>query len=115
MYPADYMCLPGDNPVNSLGLDFTFRGLRIFNTLPSSASDIQPTLNPTKMAEKSALLALPGEIRNRIYRLVLVGQEPVDVYDQGVPEPGVLFIRKQIRNEGVRLFYTENQFRIRLD
>lgn len=61
----------------------------------------------------SRFLDLPGELKNRIYRLVLVRPEGevVDVnstgYDRG---GGLLGTCKEIRSEALKIFYYENEF-----
>ena len=53
------------------------------------------------MADKPYLLTLPGEIRNRIYRLVLLEEDRILVDTAGIPEPAMLIASKQLRNEGI--------------
>ena len=66
----------------------------------------------------SPLFKLSAELRNTIYRLVLVeghdgwfGEEPV-VVDKinGIPEPGLLLSNKIVRSEASGIFYYENHW-----
>jgi hypothetical protein len=61
----------------------------------------------------SPLLELPGELRNRIYRLCLVSEdaEPIAVISTSFPEPPLLSTCKEIREEASAIFYGESQFR----
>ena len=62
----------------------------------------------------SALLALPGEIRNRIYRYVLVKQSPFSIKLQFFPlDAALLRVNKQVYREASGIFYHENVFRFR--
>lgn len=62
----------------------------------------------------SGFLALPAEIRNRIYSLALVNPDPVRIpfstYKRLDLEPGLLATNKQIRAEAPKMFYAENTF-----
>ena len=80
--------------------------LRVFWVRNSKTPQIR------NMAAQSPLLRLSGELRNKIYREVLVDQKSVKVTTTGVPEPAFLLTCKQIRREGMDVFYGENRFRI---
>lgn len=64
----------------------------------------------------SPLFRLSPELRNTIYRLVLVEDHdeyeiwPVEVDEFGVPEPALLLSNKVIRSEALGVFYYENHF-----
>ncbi|KAF2161602.1 hypothetical protein M409DRAFT_58992 [Zasmidium cellare ATCC 36951] len=64
--------------------------------------------------QSSRLLALPGELKNRIYRLALLQPKDTPIlitstgYDLG---GGLLQTSKQIRSEALKIFYYENQFK----
>ena len=62
------------------------------------------------MPSNSALFGLPGELRNRIYRLVLLVEGSIDVDSGCIPEPALLVVCQQLRREGIYIYYTENQF-----
>lgn len=62
--------------------------------------------------EPSALLELPPELRNDVYRLVLCNGNPVSVTATNLPEPPLLAVCKQIRDEAVQIYYSENTFHI---
>jgi len=55
----------------------------------------------------SRLLNLPPKMRNRIYRLVLLRQEKVQI-----TEPPLLYSCKAIRRQALSIFYMESQFKV---
>ena len=58
------------------------------------------------------LLQLPGELRNRIYRLVLTDGMPIINFDAtGYVRPGLISTCKEIRQEALSIYYYENSFR----
>lgn len=64
---------------------------------------------------KSRLLALPGELRNRIYRYALVKDGPI-AFKCGNNRsgerfvPAILQVCRQIRSEAIRIYFHENTF-----
>ena len=67
-----------------------------------------------KKDEKPCLLiALPAELRNTIYSLVLVEQAPIAIKRN--IEPGLLATNHQIRAEAMAVFYSMNTFQSRSD
>ena len=58
-------------------------------------------------------LALPGEIRNRIYRFALVAERPFTVQLQWTRplDTALLWVNKQVFEEASSIFYAENAFR----
>ncbi|KAI5359730.1 hypothetical protein Slin15195_G115890 [Septoria linicola] len=69
------------------------------------------TMMPTPQPQ-SPLLALPGELRNKIYHLALVRHSKIRVTETGYERSGLIATCKQTRRECLRIFYHENQFRI---
>lgn len=81
---------------------------------------------PNDSPPRASLLSLPGELRNRIYRFVLVEQPSIEFYskhdsqdpfsdltvleEQHTIEPGLLPSCAQIRNEARPIFFQENIF-----
>lgn len=59
-----------------------------------------------------ALLKLPAEIRNHIYQLTLLEDQPIKVQsgDNAFPHPGILTACKQLRKETKRMYYRCNTF-----
>ncbi len=60
-------------------------------------------------------LKLPSELRNRVYELCLVRQEPIDArikgyQRQGLQTPGFLRANKTVHREASSLFYAQNCF-----
>jgi hypothetical protein len=58
------------------------------------------------------LLALPGELRNWIYRLAVVSDHSIEVGLKGYARSGLLATSREIRAETLQIFYYENQFDI---
>lgn len=67
---------------------------------------------PPLSQQQSPLCTLPGELRNRIYRLVLVQSSVIlDVKILSTPtEPALLATCQRIRKEALNIFYSENTF-----
>ncbi len=90
----------------------------LFTGLSSlSLSEGQTPLNTPTMANPASidcpLLALPGEIRNRIYRYVLIKPNPFAVKLQFSPrDTALLQVNKMVYKEASTVFYYENTFRI---
>ena len=59
----------------------------------------------------SRLLQLPGELRNKIYSDVLVDSNRIEI-DRHVPQPALLEVCREVRQEAVKIFWTENTFNI---
>lgn len=76
---------------------------------PSAAAGAPVNTTDT---ETSRLLKLSGELRNRIYRAVLVSNNNIRANISGIPEPLLLAASKQIRNEAITIYYNENTFTI---
>jgi hypothetical protein len=68
--------------------------------------------SPQDDASSSPLLRLAGEIRNKIYQLPLKEEGAVQVTPSGITEPGLLLVNRQIRQEAMPIFYTENKVEI---
>lgn len=66
-----------------------------------------------QVSPNSPFLALPGEIRNRIYRLTVVTARPFAVQLQWnrPRDAALLRVNKQIFDEASGIFYAENTFR----
>lgn len=61
------------------------------------------------------LLELPAEIRNRIYREVLLSPEPVQVTENNYQQPSLLRTCSQIRSEASSIYYIESEFELVLE
>lgn len=62
----------------------------------------------------SPLLALAGELRNEIWRLVVLERDPIKVRGVSSPnEPALLAFNEQIRKEAIKIHYGENTFEFR--
>ncbi|KAF7186355.1 hypothetical protein HII31_12286 [Pseudocercospora fuligena] len=60
------------------------------------------------------LLNLAGELKNRVYRMVLLTDDraPIIVSSRGYEKPALLQTCKEVRREAFSIFYYENQFGI---
>lgn len=71
---------------------------------------------------RPSLLGLPGELRNRIYRLVVVEDEriemtPIDPYlvlDIKYKLPGIIHASRQLREEARSIYFGENSFAVHI-
>ncbi|KAK5701637.1 hypothetical protein LTR97_004455 [Elasticomyces elasticus] len=62
----------------------------------------------------SRLLDLAPELRNHIYRMAVIHDQPIVVSTQGYNIPPLLSVCKQIRHEAESVFYYENAFETEL-
>ncbi|KAK3653160.1 hypothetical protein LTR56_004696 [Elasticomyces elasticus] len=60
--------------------------------------------------EHSPLARLPGEMRNRIYRLVLISNSNIRINHTGPSHPPLLLTCRAIRAESFVIYWKENQF-----
>lgn len=70
------------------------------------------TIAETKTSK--GLLDLPAELRNRISEFVLLQDDAV-VITSSTPQPAYLHVCRQIRTEAFEVFYTGNDFLLRVD
>ncbi|KAJ9635226.1 hypothetical protein H2201_003240 [Coniosporium apollinis] len=81
-----------------------------------SASDkpLLPAQEDIKVPKPANLLMrLPGELRNEIYRLVLVKKKTLRVTKDSIPkQPQLTRVSRQIRKEAISIFYRENEFMV---
>ena len=61
-------------------------------------------------ASRTGFLNLPGEIRNQIYRLVLVKDIPINGIRTKLPAIGLLRVCKRVHEEAVSILHAENTF-----
>ena len=60
----------------------------------------------------SMFLSLPAELRNKIYKEALVETDAIKVSESTIPpEPGLLRVNRQIREEAQDIYYNDNLFR----
>lgn len=69
-------------------------------------------INRASKALRTHLLGLPAEIRNEIYRLVLVEQHAVAISPRSPPPPGLLEVCYDIRDEAQAIYACENSFMV---
>ena len=86
-------------------------------------SEIAATDDTTLPSTPKGLLDLPPELRNTIYRYVMIGDEPIKIQyeDNRVTVsshftmiPALTLVSKQLRAETQRMFFEGNEFEIRL-
>lgn len=100
--------LTGDGSEENLNISQATTNLSEKTALPLQSSV------DTAAHGDSRLLRLPAELRNVIYRYVLVQVDPIDIANDGHQEPALLTTCKEIRQEAVTLFYCENEFEIEM-
>ena len=71
----------------------------------------EPTYNALTQRPQTGLFKLPAELRNRIYSLVLIENDTIDV-DPLLSLPAILGVCRQLRLETLQLYYSSNDFRI---
>ncbi|KAF7196146.1 hypothetical protein HII31_02547 [Pseudocercospora fuligena] len=74
-------------------------------TLPPNEDQLQPC----------HLLGLPAELRNYIYRLVMLEQDYIDITPRSYARPALLDTCRQTRSEGLKIYYYENKFEIKIN
>ena len=62
----------------------------------------------TRSAAQPNLQGLPAELRNQIFELVLIEDEPIDITATTPTQPGLLHVNRAIRKECISLYYTYN-------
>lgn len=76
------------------------------NTKNKNASNGAPATAPSKDGTlESRFLRLPAELRNRIYEDAFSNNYKLTL-EGGIPEPPLLRTCKQVRNEGMGIFYS---------
>ncbi|KAK5690590.1 hypothetical protein LTR97_012144 [Elasticomyces elasticus] len=75
-------------------------------------SGIVNTHHHAQKPPKSHLLALPPELRTKIFEFSLTEANCIDVTDQGLKPPGLLAVSTQVRDEAITIYYSTNRFRL---
>lgn len=76
------------------------------------STDTDTTLDATSSSQDVfPFFRLPGELRNKIYRYVILQNTPILVNSAGYQRSGLMSVSKQARSETVSIFYSENRFR----
>ena len=84
-------------------------------SLERALTVLQTLLNRNRGSDKHHLLGLPAEVRNRIYRFSIIkSDEWIQLSATSPLLPGLLSTCKQIREETINLYFTENKFEIEL-
>ncbi len=113
--PASELILgrcPLESPTNPRKTPYTVTfDNHLFESL--SLTDQPARSFPHELQPNCRFLALPGEIRNRIYRFALVTVKPFAIQLQwNRPlDTALLRVNKQVFDEASGIFYTENTFR----
>ncbi|KXT08207.1 hypothetical protein AC579_3314 [Pseudocercospora musae] len=78
--------------------------------------DLHNTAELLDITKKPSLTNLPGELKNRIYRLVLLRShdDDINVTAPNYRRPSLLEVSRAIRNETIPIYYYENSFAIHL-
>ena len=58
----------------------------------------------------SSFLSLPGEIRNKIYEIILVDKDPIDPWRLGFASRSLFRVSETIRHESTSLYFSKNCF-----
>lgn len=94
------------------------------STIGAASTSISNHNNPTETAlepaftqdmpaatSQSPLFRLSAELRNKIYRLVLVQDSNIEMSAPAFRRPGLLDVSRKIRSEALAIYYYENRFR----
>ena len=65
------------------------------------------------MDAAGTFLKLPGELRSRIYQFAILTKRALRVEYNGLAEPALLLVSRQVRAESVPIYYLENRFVVR--
>lgn len=84
------------------------RGMPLRHLQDQRADSLQQT-------DECRLLALPGELRNHIYRYAVVESEKVTVKPHSPPPPALLSVCRSIREDCGTIYYCENIFELELE
>ncbi|KAK3723666.1 hypothetical protein LTR37_001547 [Vermiconidia calcicola] len=89
---------------------------KLFSQVPHHlhGSLVKRVLNQYKPRTKPHLLAIPAEIRNAIFKDVVIQSHSIQIDTRPTKVPGLLGVCKQIRDETIKSFYTLNNFEIQL-
>jgi hypothetical protein len=79
--------------------------------LQTTATNLQPAATPDADTY-CALLELPAEMRNKIYRYALINENCTTLTDSNCNQPALLRTCRQIRTEASILFYSQNKFQL---
>ena len=81
---------------------------KAFQTTPPSAEE-----KHKQNAQNSPLLKLPAELRNKVYRSILIADDEININMRDIQAyTRILNVCTQIRTEASEIFYGENTFRI---
>lgn len=119
------LCSPSKADASHLANSNSMHDTMTYDDLMLCIKDKDKTLDSCiyNAVAKSPLFKLPRELRDMIYRLVLIYISPWSPYfhdifitsDSGIPEPDLLSISKLIRFETYEIFYRENEFFCKVD
>lgn len=77
--------------------------------------DFKIAEDDTSALSTSLFGRLPCELRNKIWRFLLLRADSIDITDTRLlNEPVILATCRQIRDEGIGIYYAENTFRFEL-
>ena len=94
---------------NTARLRFGIMGfLKRFRRARSNKESSESPANQSQ----SNFFTIPGEIRNHIYRLVLVSNQRIHITSTPTPEPALLKTCRATRREAATIYYLENRFSI---
>ncbi|KAI5361515.1 hypothetical protein Slin15195_G126300 [Septoria linicola] len=79
-------------------------------SLGPTIDDTQSKISSDEVNERCYFMELSGELRNRIYRLLLKFPASVQVTLSGHDRPAIVCTSKTIRSEALGIFYLENSF-----
>jgi hypothetical protein len=92
--------------------DTTLANTTLAEQYSTPTDELSSTAPNEQNGTNSPFLRLPGELRNKIYRLALVESGKVAVTDNECAEPGLPLVNHQVRKECATIFYYGNKFSV---
>ena len=85
---------------------------KIYLQSTKAAPNTAPSAHVATATNAANFLTIPGELRNKIYRLALISADRILIAKGQFEEPSLLLACRQIRTEATTIYYLENVWRI---
>ena len=85
---------------------------KIYLQSKKAAPNTAPSAHAATAAKAPNFLMIPGELRNKIYRLALISADRILIAKGQFEEPSLLLACRQIRTEASKIYYLENKWTI---
>ena len=85
---------------------------KIYLQSKKAAPNTAPSAHAATAAKAPNFLMIPGELRNKIYRLALISADRILIAKGQFEEPSLRLACRQIRTEASKIYYLENKWTI---